>query len=193
MVGMGFSGDPIYEGKDLHQWSAQFVATTRSDSPLFHSAAAREGAVHAIQSIGPKAIPFALRKLAYQKSELHSRVSASLRKMGIRIEQPKEEFFVRSEGVNIFYLLGDSAKDAVPALIRLAKAPRCCSEAARALSCVGPRGAEALSQLLTNQNTTVRGAATLALLGFIDRQDAPGKSLERVIQAIDDPDPSFRN
>src|SRR5437868_10480840 len=119
MVGMAFSGDPSYEGKDLRQWSAQLVATTRSDSPFFHSTVASEEAVHAIQSIGPKAIPFALRKLAYRKSELHSRVFASFRKMGVRIEQPKEEFFVRSEGVNIFYLLGESAKDAVPALIRL--------------------------------------------------------------------------
>jgi len=185
------SKSPNYDGKKLYEWSDQLVAATRSNSP--YSQVAREQAVRAIKSIGPKAIPFALDKIQFKRSNLRQQANSILKRLGFRIQKPPPELFVREEGITIFYLIEDSGNSAVPDLLILAQNPNYSQAATRALSCVGPKGVTSLMGLLTNQDSTVRTYALHSVLGFISRNIDSSKALELTIEIVNDSDQTNQN
>jgi hypothetical protein len=160
-----FYHEPVYRGKALTVW----LQTYDPSSAFSQRFIERSEADDAVRHIGTNAIPILLQMLGETDSILKLRLIALAER-----QQVLRFHFVRAETLYIeasraFVVLGDSARDAVPDLIKLyneniSADSQCAIE--DALSLIGPGAKPALTLLLraaTNSDHRVRANALWAL------------------------------
>lgn len=179
--------EPAYRGKTLTAWLQTYAPSSR---PGRHSAE-WNATDDAVRHIGTNGIPVLLQLLRQKDSPLKLYLVEFAQKCWLI-----KGSFVSSGERNIeasraFIALGDTAKDAVPALIEIYEAnisveSRCAVE--DALAWIGPAAKPAIPMLLqaaTNSNARVRAGALWALG---DIHDQPELCLPTLIRALGDSD-----
>jgi HEAT repeat protein len=177
--------EPAYAGESLSQWLKEY------DPRLF--IANKDEVDDAIRHIGTNAVPTLLEMLRSRDSAIKS----SVQDWG---ERKDIWFFNRAEDRNVeaargFEILGDSAKDALPALIAIYEekiSPESQSATAYALGFIGPAAQKAIPQLLpdvTNSNK----ALSLSVVWSLGRIcSAPEVAVPALVEALDDTDRGIR-
>ncbi len=178
------SRQPVYHGKPLTLWLQTYTSSARG-SPEWKEAD------EAVRYIGTNAIPVLLHLIQAKDSPLKLRLVALAQKQRlIRIH------FVTSAQRNIqasraFIVLGDTAKGAVPALLKMFDenlSADSLSAIEDALTWIGPAAKPAIPVLLhtaTNSNSRVRANALWAL-GAIHTE--PQLCVPALIQGLNDSD-----
>lgn len=156
---------PVYEGKTLVLWLRTYAPSSKAqrNSPEWKKAD------DAVRQIGTNCMPVLLQMLRARDSQLKLKLIGLARKQHlIKID------FVRAEEVNVeasraFIVLADTAKGAVPALMKIYH-ENISTESQRAildaLAWIGPTASPALPMLsgaVTNSDARVRANALWAL------------------------------
>jgi HEAT repeat protein len=159
------SRQPVYEGKTLALWLRTYSPSSQSqrNSPEWKKAD------DAVRQLGTNCIPVLLRMLRARDSQLKRRLISLVREQRlIKID------FVAAEEVNVeasraFIVLANTAKDAVPALMKMYN-ENISTESRRAvadaIAWIGPPARPAIPMLLgaaTNSDWRVRANALWAL------------------------------
>ncbi len=177
--------EPAYQGRALSVWLQTYDPSSRygRGSPQWNEAD------EAVRQIETNSIPFLLQMLRAKDSKLKLEVMALARKQKLlRIH------FVPASARNLeasraFIALGDTAKDAVPGLMRIyaeSNSVESMSAVADALGWIGPAAKSAIPLLLqaaTNSNDRVKASA-LWSLGEIHAE--PQLCIPRLIRALND-------
>jgi len=175
---------PVYHGKTLTLWLQTYTSANRG-APEWKEAD------EAVRHIGTNALPVLLRLISAKDSALELRLVALARKQRlIKIH------FVPAAQRNIqasraFIVLGDTAKGAVPALVKMfdeGLSADSLSAIEDSLTWIGPAARPALPVLLrtaTNSNSRVRANALWAL-GEIHAE--PRVCVPALIHGLNDPD-----
>jgi HEAT repeat protein len=110
---------PIHDGKTFTQWLEEYAATQQDRSDGIINKARSQKASQAIRSFGTNGIPTLLKLLAAKDSSGIQSFTALLTKWGMRSSDSpaKHKWMMAVEG---FEVLGETAKSAAPALMRLA-------------------------------------------------------------------------
>src|SRR5215471_6200396 len=179
--------EPVYQGKALSEW----LQTYNPASPSGRGSPAWKATDDALRHIGTNAVPFLLKSLRARDSNLKLTLVAWAQKQHvIKIH------FVPAAARNIeasraFIVLGNTAKDAIPDLIKAYEQTQSV-EARSAIedvfAWVGPDARPALPLLLrasTNSNNRVRANALWAL-GEI--HDQPNSCVPALLQGLNDRD-----
>lgn len=144
------ASEPVYNGKPLSDWL--LLNVTRDAS-----------ATEAIRQIGTNAIPTLLDILGakeWNKKRVVSKLKSEELKKGFFGQQAAAED-IRYIAVDGFAILGTNAESAVPQLAKLLHDPETCSEAARVLTQVGPKGFSVLTNAINDEDLV--GVVVLAL------------------------------
>ncbi|HKI69978.1 MAG TPA: hypothetical protein VKA67_10345, partial [Verrucomicrobiae bacterium] len=165
-LGVGLSAcvqqnsEPLVNGKPLSFWLRQYNSTSVSGGEP-EKTALNEQAVSAVRSIGTNAIPTLLKLIRTTNSH-----QQSLRN---HYPQPVHLSEANIEGINGFFILGEAASNAVPALVEIfedQKSPTSQASAAWALDGIGPGATAAIPALLraaTNSESSTHPLAFLVL------------------------------
>jgi hypothetical protein len=179
--------EPVYRGKTLTRWLGTYAP---SSSAGRHSREWNE-ADDAVRNIGTNCIPVLLRMIGEKDFPLKLRLVALAKKYRL-MKNPFVPAVERNvEASRAFIILGDMAKDAVPALVRVhGKNISADSQSAieDALAWIGPAAKPAVPLLLrsaTNSNAKVRANALWAL-GEIHGE--PQLCVPALIHALSDSD-----
>jgi HEAT repeat protein len=161
--------EPMYAGKPLKFWLHQYTSLPKSADGSELNAQASE----ALRSIGTNAIPTLLKMM--RESDGWSS-NYTLRRLALKCgfldQLPPLASDLNSEACEGLKLLGDDAKEAVPALVEIfeeniSQASQVC--AINALEDMGPAGGAALPAFLratTNSNPTIRCNTLVGLGGL---------------------------
>ncbi len=160
--------EPVYQGKRLSEWLEVFRPVGDAHSNRRERAETTE----VVRHLGTNTIPTLLRMLRANDSPLKAKLFALLEKQRfVKIHHIPADELNRS-APPAFYVLGASAKDAVPELLKIYEAnisphSRWCTMCA--LNAIGP-GAKAAMPLLirvaTNTNMTTAIAQTTRLVAI---------------------------
>jgi HEAT repeat protein len=177
--------EPAYHGKSLTLWLQTYAPSSRSGrgSPAWTEAD------DAVRHIGTNGIPVLLRMLRATDSRLELQLVALAKKQHIIKIHFTLAATLNVEASRAFLALGDTAKDAVPALMKIydEKNPILSQGAElEALGWIGPAAEPAIPLLLqaaTNSNSKIR-ANTFWALGEIHAQ--PQLCVPELIHALND-------
>jgi HEAT repeat protein len=171
--------EPVYQGKRLSEWLHGYDHPGMSPGSATRQLAADE----AMEHIGTDAIPFLLQRLREHDSSLKFRLLRLLEKQHfVKISYTPAEV-LNMEAREAFGILGASASNAVPRLIKIFSrnfSPESQNATAFSLGFIGPAASNAVPVLLqcacagqtaADANYRDRGAAILAL-GQIHAQPA---------------------
>lgn len=170
--------EPVYQGRSLSYWLDRYDSSSRTE------------AEEAVLKIGTNAIPTLLRKLQAKDSGLKRKLVALAEKqdfINFNFKTAEDEYNPAVEG---FRILGDQAKDAVPALITMydqSPPPDLRERIAMALGNIGPSAKSAIPSLLrgvTNTDDRVRESAISALCWIHSESDLVVRALTK---ALSDP------
>jgi HEAT repeat protein len=184
--------EPAYQGRSLPAWLHDYAAST----PYFPPIAERfrdqaETASHAIQQIGTNALPTLIRMLQAKDSPLKRQlIRLAGRQSFIRVSfrQPWESQLNAASG---FFLLGDAARPALPALVEFLRTSeesptRMAAVVANSLARIAPEGGEILAQALTNASflqskdpVDCRRCAAIAIWGLRLFREDPNATPEQ--------------
>jgi HEAT repeat protein len=160
--------EPVCGGHRLSYWLDVYtVARYQWPDPV--PPATRQEAEHApdmIQAIGPAAIPYLLKWIAYEPSPMKTKFIDFMGRLRggrprgwipeyLTTNRAARRRFSAAEG---FCILGQAAQSAAPELLRhltYASNPGTAGDNARALAGIGPEGLSALSDFLTNSNRRI--------------------------------------
>ncbi len=166
-------GEPIYQGKALHLWLAEFDLS---------SAERPEKASAALRALGTNALPL-LYQMIRIKDPLWKKAFFSLneRQLLLRLE-PTEARVVRYRAIEGYRVLGAAAKASVPWLIECLSSepdPAVRADVAAALGWIGPEARAAIPALLkaTNDPDPDLRRSALFALANIERW-APERAVE---------------
>ena len=185
--------EPAFEGKSLSFWLRQYGSTMLADSiprRAPNMAARNNQAVAAVRAIGTNAIPFLLRMLRAKDSAVCLQVLRLARTLHIKV--PYRPAYERNrDGRDGFAILGDAARDAVPALAEIFEeniSTPSQQATGTALWHLGASASAARPTLLrstTNSDSGVR----LSALSALDRQldSSPADVLPALLRALNDP------
>jgi hypothetical protein len=179
---------PVYGGKPLTLWLRTYAPSSSSGR---HSPEWNE-ADEAVRHMGTNCIPVLLRMIRQKDSPAKLWIVAFAQKHGL----PKRIHFVPASMRNVeasraFIALGDTAKDAVPALVQMYDdniSAESRSAIEDALAWIGPAAKPAIALLVraaTNANPRVRASALWAL-GEIHAK--PEMCVPCLIHALNDSD-----
>jgi len=179
--------EPVYRGKPLTRWLSTYAP---SSSAGRHSREWNE-ADDAVRHIGTNCISLLLQMIGEKDSSLKLRLVALAKKYRL-MKSPFVPAVERNVAASrAFIILGDTARDAVPALVRIhGKNISADSQSAieDALAWIGPAAKPAVPLLLratTNSNAKVRANALWAL-GEIHSE--PQLCVPALIHALSDSD-----
>src|SRR5512133_2428574 len=180
--------EPVYQGKALSEW----LQTYNPGSASGRGSPAWKATDDALSHIGTNAIPFLLKRLRAHDSSLKLRFVALAQKQHL-IKIHFVPAATRSiEASRAFIVLGNTAKDAIPDLIKAyeeTESVEARSTIEDVFAWVGPDARPALPLLLraaTNSNNRVRANALWAL-GEIHAE--PNSCVPALLQGLDDADP----
>jgi len=165
--------EPACQGRKLSVWLQELVALGLEGPPLESDPPARraweerhQSAVAAVQTIGPKALPYLLRWLraAPKPSPLRDKLQALLEKQSlIKITLPYQSYH-GEQAIAGFEALGAIATPALPQLKELLLDPTYSEVAAASLYAIGPAALPVLSSALTNKDYRVQYHALQSLV-----------------------------
>jgi len=166
--------EPRYDGRRLSAWASDmdfpnWSGESQTNEPSFLEIRDRhEKAAAAIQHIGNRALPIALKLCQTQDSSFSDRIEDWMddRDGGIHIVPAYEK---QNEGINIIRALGSMAKPIIPDLVRLLRYKECAGAAAMALGGIGPDALPSLVECVTDTNEYVRVHAIRALQAMGDQ------------------------
>jgi HEAT repeat protein len=177
--------DPMYREEPLSQWLEEY-----DPRGLINN---KEEVDAAVRHIGTNAIPILLEMLRSKDNPLKRAVLRQAERAELIWVSLARERDVEAE--RGFEALGESAKDAVPALIEIYKkkiSPESQMATALSFGCIGPPAKKAIPELLegaTNANTGLR-QCVIQSLGKIHSE--PEVSVPVLIRALDDSDQQTR-
>ena len=178
------NAEPTYRGKALSAWVTELDrAEVHSDTLVLDewpplSLRTNSEAAEALRHIGRAACPYLLKTLTQQDSRLGVKLPARSIPNGAG-RDPRE--VLRGQAAMAFVVLGE---EAAPVTLQLSEAlyHRASAKAAAiALSAVGPRGWEALTQAI---NSTNGWASTLAIWALAHRRATVPGTLETLESAV---------
>ena len=179
---------PVYGGKSLSLWLRTYAPSSSSG---LHSPAWNQ-ADDAVRHLGTNCIPILLRMIRQRDSPAKLWLVVFAQKHGLTKRNHIVPAAVRNvEASRAFIALGDTAKDAVPALVKMCDdniTAESRSAIEDALAWIGPAAKPAISRLMratTNANPRVRANALWAL-GEIHAE--PELCVPWLIHALDDSD-----
>jgi HEAT repeat protein len=179
--------EPAYRGKPLTLW----LRTYAPSSPSGRGSPAWSEADDAVRHIGTNSIPILLKMLRASDSKLKLRLVELVQKQRLIKLHFVPATVLNIEASRAFVALGDTAKDAVPGLMKIYD-ERISIESQRtveeALGWIGPEAKPAIPLLLsaaTNSNSKVRASA-LWTLGEIHAE--PSLCVPELIGALADSD-----
>jgi hypothetical protein len=190
--------EPSYQGRSLGSWLTAYYPVTQKTSATERARKAEEmrKAHEAVRQIGTDALPTLLRMLQVRDSALKVKfMNLAQRQHLIRIRYVPAEF-LNNAAASGFPVLGQRAKNAVPALIELANrniSPASRLGAISALGSIGPPAKEAVPLLLpsaTNTDIWVR-YRTIVALGSI--RSEPERVVPVLMNALHDPNENVQN
>jgi hypothetical protein len=176
--------EPVYRGKALTRWLENYISSSRPSR-------AWNEADDAVRHVGTNCIPILLEMLEKRDSKLKLRLLALAQKqrfVKIRFIPAAHQNIAASRA---FIVLGDRARDAVPALMKAFEGNLSTDSQtaiADALAWIGPSAKPAIPLLLqaaTNSNPRVRANALWAL-GEIHAE--PELCVPKLIHALKDSD-----
>ena len=171
--------DPVHV-QPLSHW----LAKLGRDSTREEQSAARE----AIWALGDQAVPQLVFWIGAKESQL-SKLALKVEAL-LGIDLPVTPVAVRHErAIAAFHILGSRADNAIPALASLARDPRTALPATRALTSLG---AGALEPLLVALENGPPEARTIAALDLGYRAIPDGRSVQSLIDALQDEDAKVR-
>jgi len=179
--------EPVYRGKALTRWLRTYApsSSAKPASKEWNEADA------AVRHIGTNCIPILLQMIRAKDSPLKLRLVALAKRYRL-MKSPFVPAAERNvEASRAFIILGDTAKDAVPELVRVhGKSISADSQSAigEALAWIGPSAKPAIPLLLravTNSNANVRASALWALG---DIHGEPQLCVPALIHALRDSD-----
>jgi HEAT repeat protein len=187
------SSDPVYRGVRLSVWLQGYNRFTTNSAPVRKTD--REKASEAVRHLGTNAIPRLLSMLRSRDSDSTRRLMNLLRKQHVVKIAPAPVDDRYYEAAQAFFVLGASASNAVPKLIRIYGSN--VSEESRwaildSLGYIGPAASGAVTfllQELTNTNAIVRIDSIIAL-GSIRAQ--PEIVVPALLKYLHDPIPGVR-
>jgi HEAT repeat protein len=153
---------------------------------------------HALQQLGPRAVPILTRQLAQEESflqGLRKRIAPALpgswRTRLHSVFPPRDPFMEKLDAVRALAALGSAAASAVPALERALHAPELTISwtAATALGQIGPAGLPPLVRCLQDTNAVLRQTGCYGL-GVMGTNAAPAGT--NLIVTLGDPDSPVR-
>ena len=156
--------EPVYEGKRLSEWLQGYITPGS-----YIAVEPDEQTDRAVRQIGTNAIPTLLRMLSTRDSVLRRLLGRMTLRQDIVKIHVLPAYFPTAEAATAFRVLGASASNAVPDLIRIYRlragpdSQRACVEA---LGWMGPASAAALPDVLdatTNSDYSVRPSAIATL------------------------------
>jgi HEAT repeat protein len=177
--------EPRYQGRRLSAW-AKDVHSSDEDyyekvpslqTRLIEIHEKHEKAITAIQHIGVRALPTALRLCQAKDSWIKMKLGDWAEERNLRIHYSSAQD-KQIEGETIIRALGPTAKPIIPDLIELFQNeyPMVADVAMYALQGIGPDAVAPLIEAMTNSNSRVRmyAAGTLGLFGSQARVAVPG-------------------
>jgi hypothetical protein len=179
---------PVYGGKPLTLWLRTYAPSSSSQlhSPEWNQAD------DAVRHMGTNCVPILLRMIRQKDSQAKLWLVAFAQKHGLKKRIPFVPAAVRNvQASRAFIALGDTAKDAVPALVKMCDddiTAESRSAVEDALAWIGPAARPAIPLLMraaTNANPRIRADALWAL-GEIHAQ--PEVCVPQLIQALKDTD-----
>ena len=166
--------EPRYDGRRLSAWATDmdfpnWPGESQTNEPPFLEIRDRhEKAAAAIQHIGNRALPIALKLCQTQDSSFSDRIEDWMddRDGGIHIVPAYEK---QNKGINIIRALGPMAKPIIPDLVRLLRHKESAGAAAMALGGIGPDAIPSLVECITDTNEYGRIHAIRALQDMGDQ------------------------
>ncbi len=150
--------EPYWQGRSLSQWLHTPPPPIRSPEDFGISNETRAG----IRAMGTNAISTALRWISYEPSTLRQQARPLVHRIPQRFWPHffSRDYHLAIDAEVIFYILGPSAKPAIPELTRLAmnsKGEARVGRCVRALAAIGPEALPALATIIENPQTKDRG------------------------------------
>jgi len=184
IIGIWDPSEPRYEGRRLSDWARDVVAPEVSDEAFLsieksaiESRRKHDNAVAAIQHIGVRALPTALKLCQAKDFWFQEKLEgwAEARNLDIHLSSAQDR---QIEGATIIEVLGPTAKPIIPDLIKLFQNeyPNVADEASFALRGIGPEAVAPLIQAFTNSDdprVQLYAAYSLGLFGSKAREAVP--------------------
>jgi hypothetical protein len=151
--------EPVYQGHTLSFWLEGFDLTSAPHSPNYSDTS------DAVRHLGTNAIPTLLRMLQTKDAPVTDKLFALAQKQHFITVRHLSADFRRQAAATVFLMLGDEARDAVPALIELygKVSPECRPGIAFALGEIGPEAKKAVPLLILGlEDANTSGAVCAA-------------------------------
>ncbi|MDB6109974.1 MAG: repeat protein [Pedosphaera sp.] len=183
--------EPIYQGKPLSVWLAEYYESYSTNSLTLQAPAAVQARTeNAVRQIGTNGIPTLLQMLRARNSQLTWLGTKLSMQLHLTTNPPPNAVERNIEAEIGFWLLGEDAKYAVPALVEIYDqnfSKESQGLAALALGRIGPPARMAIPSLLreaTNKNEFPRTHSIWALTQI---RGAPAVLVPALTQALHDP------
>lgn len=168
VVILSWDNEPRYGGRSLSQW-----LHTPARAPTPENFGLSPEAITTIRTMGTNTLPTALRWLSYEPSTLRQEARPLAHHVAQHFWPPflSRDYRLAIDAETVFYVLGPSAKPAIPQLARMAmdaKSEARVGRCARALAAIGPEALSALATIIDNPQTKDRAYVIERLTDLAD-------------------------
>lgn len=204
--GLLWRSEPVCGGHRLSYWLHVYTVARYEWPYLFAppNQQKAEQAAEMVRAIGPAAIPYLLKWIAYEPSSVKTKFIDFMGRLRgghprrwipeyLTTNQAARRRFSAAEG---FCILGQAAQSAAPELLRhltYARNPGTAGDNARALAGIGPEGLSRLSDFLTNSNRRIipesKSWARLSAINAIQTLETNASpAIPALVQCLQDKD-----